>query len=93
MVAREVHHERGRTPMRYGQRKGPRFRSVPKRLVGELAGAGDGNPEIAGEQPHHSHPPRLVRRVRETAAEGAAGVLDPLLVRSHDGGELGPGER
>ena len=92
VVAREIHHERGRTVIGYGQRKRPCFRRVPKRLIREFAGTSNGNAEFAGEQPNHSHPPRLVRRVREAAAEGATGVLDPFLVGSHGGGELRPGE-
>ena len=49
VVARKVHHERGGTVIGYGQRKRPRFWRVPKRLIGELAGTGNGNAEVAGE--------------------------------------------
>jgi len=49
VVTREVHYERGRTVIGYGQRKRPGFWGVTKRLIGELAGAGNGNAEVPGE--------------------------------------------
>jgi hypothetical protein len=89
VIAREIQHECHGTFIGLGQWERPRFWWVSKRFIGKLAGAGNRDTEIMREEPDDSHPPRLIRCVRETATERAGGVLDPLLVGPRSGDELG----
>ena len=92
VVAGEIYGERGGSVSRRGERERAGIRRVSKGFARELTGADNGDAEFRRQQSNYPHLPGFVGRVRQPAAERAAGVLDPFLVGSNGGRELGSGE-